>query len=86
MGRALEVTLDPSESANSYGMYCRNIEIQAFRTEGIAFPKLEFLKRLQTTTLQNATPSAPNAYFDIFLQYLLADLRNAKNASEVLQT
>ena len=59
---------------------------QAFRTEGIGFPKLAFLERLQNTTLPNATPSAPNAYFYIFMQYILADLRNAKFASEVLQT
>ena len=58
---------------------------QAFRTEGIAFSKLACLERLHLTTLQNATPSAPNAYFYIFMQYLPAGLRNVQIASEVLQ-
>ena len=57
---------------------------QAFRTEGIALSKLECLERLQTTTSQHATPSAPNAYFCIFMQYFPADFRNAKIASDVL--
>ena len=59
---------------------------QAFRAECIAFSKLAFSERLQNTTLQNATPSAPKAYFYIFMQYLLAGLRNVQIASEVLQT
>ena len=59
---------------------------QAFHAEGIAFSKLAFLERLQNTTLQNATPSAPKTYFYIFMQYLQAGLRNVQIASEVLQT
>jgi len=58
---------------------------QAFRTEGIAFLKMEFLERLQKMTFKNAIPSSPNADFCKFLQYLPADLRNHKIASEVLQ-
>ena len=47
------------------------MKYQAFRPRGIAFSKMEFLERLNKTTFTVEQQSTRNAYFCLFLQYLL---------------
>ena len=58
----------------SVGMYCINMQKYAFGEEGVAFCKVVFWRRSKNASFENAILSVRNAWFFIFLQYLLYDV------------